>query len=71
MAIYHVHKDIWEVAIWEELPCEQETRNTKDRYAVAVKKNGTESYSVTNFARENIRSPTSTVNTAKISTPRI
>ena len=35
---YHVYKDIWEAAIAEELPCEQEIRNTKDRYAAAVKK---------------------------------
>ena len=40
---YHVYKDIREAAIREELPCEQETRNTKDRYAVAVEKDGTES----------------------------
>ena len=36
----NVYKDIWEAAIGEELPCEQETMNTKDRYAVAVKKDG-------------------------------
>ena len=47
---YHVY-----VAIGEEPPCECETRNTKDRYAVAVK----------NFTCENIRAPAST---AKIST---
>ena len=40
---YHVYKDIQEAAIGEKLSCEQETRNTKDRYAVAVKKDGTES----------------------------
>ena len=43
---YHVCKDIWEAAIREELPCERETRNIQDRYAVAVKKHSTES---TNF----------------------
>ena len=37
---YHLYKDIWEAAIGEELQCERETRNTKDRYAVAVKKDG-------------------------------
>ena len=58
---YLVYKDIWEAAIGEELPCEEETRNTKDRYAIAVK----------NFARKNIRGPASTANIAKISTPRI
>ena len=57
---YHVYKDIWEAAIGELLPCERETRNTKDRYAIAVK----------NFARENIRCLASTANAAKISTPR-
>ena len=35
---YHVYKDMWEAAIGEKLPCEWETRNTKDRYAVALKK---------------------------------
>ena len=35
---YHVYKDIWEAAIGEELPCEQEPRNTKDRYAGAASK---------------------------------
>ena len=37
---YHLYKNIWEAAIGEELQCERETRNTKDRYAVAVKKDG-------------------------------
>ena len=40
---YHVYKDIREAAIGEELLCKRETRNTKDRYAIAVKKDGTES----------------------------
>ena len=31
------NKDIWEAAIREELPYGRETRNTKDRYAIAVK----------------------------------
>ena len=38
---YHVSKDIWEAAIGEELLCERETRNTKDRYAIAGKKDST------------------------------
>ena len=38
---YHVYKNMWEAAIGKELPCEWETRNTKDRYAVAVKKDST------------------------------
>ena len=37
---YYVYKDIWEAAIGKELPCERETRNTKDKYAIAVKKDG-------------------------------
>ena len=68
---YHVYKDIWEAAIGEELPRERETSNTKDRCAVAVKKDDTEGSSVPNFARENICGPASTANTAKISTSRI
>ena len=47
---YHVY-----AAIGEEPPCEWETRNTKDRYAVAVK----------NFTCVNIHALAST---AKIST---
>ena len=38
---YHVYEDMWEAAVWEELLCEWETRNSKDRYAVAVKKDCT------------------------------
>ena len=38
---YYVYKDIWEAAIREELPCEREARNSKDRYAITVKKDGT------------------------------
>ena len=38
---YHVYRNIWEAAIGKELPCEWETRNTKDRYAVAVKNDST------------------------------
>ena len=37
---YYAYKNIWEAAIREELPCERETRNTKDRYAIPVKKDG-------------------------------
>ena len=36
---YHVHKEIWEVAVGEMLVCiVREPQNDKDRYAVAVKK---------------------------------
>ena len=38
---YHVYKDVWEAAIGEVLVCEREPRNAEDRYAVAVKKDGT------------------------------
>ena len=38
---YHVYKDIWDAAIGEVLACEREPRNVEDRYAVAVKKDGT------------------------------
>ena len=37
---YHVIKTCGK-QLSEELPCEWETRNTKDRYAVAVKKDST------------------------------
>ena len=38
---YHVYQEIWETAVGEVLACEREPRNTQDRYAVAVKKDGT------------------------------
>ena len=31
----------WDAIIGEELPCERETGNERDRYAVAIKKDGT------------------------------
>ena len=31
---YHIYNNIWEAAVGEELLCEREPRNTKDRYAV-------------------------------------
>ena len=37
---YYVYKDLWKAVIDEELECKRETTNSKDRYAVAVFKNG-------------------------------
>ena len=37
----HMFKDIWEAALGKELMCERESHIQQDRYAVAVKKNGT------------------------------
>ena len=38
---YHVYYCIWEAAVGDQLNCERELDNVKDRYAVAVKKDGT------------------------------
>ena len=38
---YHVYKDIWDAVIGEAVICEREPHNVEDRYAVAVKKDGT------------------------------
>ena len=38
---YHVYKNIWDTVIGEEIQCERELHNGSDRYAVAVKKDGT------------------------------
>ena len=38
---YHVYYSIWAAAVREELVCEREPRNSTDRYAVALKKDGT------------------------------
>ena len=35
---YHVYQRIWTAAVGEVLHCEQEPTNSRDRYAVAVKK---------------------------------
>ena len=37
---YHVYHHIWAAAVGEELICEREPTNDKDRYAVAVLKDG-------------------------------
>ena len=38
---YHMYKNVWHVIIGEELQCERELDNESDRYAVAMKKDGT------------------------------
>ena len=38
---YHVYNNIWEAAVGEELPCEHEPRNTKDRYSLVPRRLGT------------------------------
>ena len=38
---YHIYKNIWDAIIGETLQCERELDNESDRYAVAVKKDGT------------------------------
>ena len=38
---YHVYKEVWAAAVGEELICEREPDNASDRYAVAVKREGT------------------------------
>ena len=38
---YHVYKETWEATCGEVLVCERDIRNMEDRYAVAVKKDGT------------------------------
>ena len=37
---YHVYQSVWDAAIGEILTCEREPSNSQDRYAVAVKKEG-------------------------------
>ena len=37
---YHIYERIWNATIGEELLCERELNNEKDRCAVAVIKNG-------------------------------
>ena len=36
MCGYHIYISIWDAVIGEELPCERETGNKRDRYVVAV-----------------------------------
>ena len=38
---YHVYEETWEATCGEVLVCERDIRNVEDRYAVAVKKDGT------------------------------
>ena len=37
---YHIYMSTWDAIIGKELPCERETGNERDRYSVAVKKDG-------------------------------
>ena len=37
---YHIYKDIWEASVGEELPCQRESGNRADPFAVAVVKSG-------------------------------
>lgn len=37
---YHVYHSIWDATVGEELLCEREPTNERDRYAVAVIKDG-------------------------------
>ena len=37
---YHVYKNIWSSVLDEELPCQKETGNTSDPFAVGVLKDG-------------------------------
>ena len=37
---YHVYKEVWEASVGETLTYEREPGNAADRYAVAVKKDG-------------------------------
>ena len=38
---YHVYKEVWAATVGEALVCEREPQNASNRYAVAVKKEGT------------------------------
>ena len=38
---YHVYKELWAATVGEALVCEREPKNASDRYAVAVKNEGT------------------------------
>lgn len=38
---YHVYKEVWAAAVGEVLICQREPENASDRYAVAVKREGT------------------------------
>ena len=37
---YHLYQDVWDGAIGEILTCERKPSNSRDRYAVVVKKEG-------------------------------
>ena len=38
---YYVYKKVWAATVGEALVCEREPKNSSDRYAVAVKNEGT------------------------------
>ena len=38
---YHIYKNVWHAVTEEELQCKRELDNESDRYAVAIKKDGT------------------------------
>ena len=37
----HIYKNVWDAVIGEELHCERELANERNRYAVTVRKDGT------------------------------
>ena len=37
---YHVYQHVWSAAVGQVLSCEREPTNSRDRYAVVVKKDG-------------------------------
>ena len=38
---YHIYCDVWEAAVGQTLPCQQEARNLFNPYAVSVTEGGT------------------------------
>ena len=38
---YHVYKDVWDASVGEDLKCQRELSNPKDRYAIVVLRDGT------------------------------
>ena len=48
---YHVYQRIWTAAVGEVLHCEPEPTNSRDRYAVAVKKDELKNIRALNFRK--------------------
>ena len=48
---YHVYQRIWTAAVGEVLHCEREPTNSRDRYAVAVKKDKLKNICALNFRK--------------------